>query len=451
MKFKKITMFSVACISTLLPIVSLSCENKKDTSKTVDYINLEIRKNANIDNLTINDIIIPSDLNIDIQSLVIQKKLSKNIIIISGNFKNSNKTFISETFVDFSIDNSEIEKLLNEANEEVIKLQNTELKNILLESLKSIKLLLQIRINQQIKENLKFRIKEIIKQIKTSNVNDPEEPHNPSNPSVVKPTNSNLVYDNSNYYAELNGLRGEQLFIKLSELQRRYKNGIQGYNDLYRVYRSAFVDKYFEKDNTLLDIYSENPNGKDPYVFSWNQNNGGYHGEGDMYNREHIIPQSWFNRAQPTRNDAHMVWPTDGKVNALRSNYPHYYVTHPTHTSLNGTKVDGTYAEPIDVFKGDIARVYFYFQITHKNAQSGHASEVFKSTYPYFNDKFLKTYLDWSKNDPIDQFDIDRNNAIANEYGGLRNPFSDYPNLPYLIWGNTNDTFVNHGVAIGIN
>jgi hypothetical protein len=52
----------------------------------------------------------------------------------------------------------------------------------------------------------------------------------------------------------------------------------------------------YENDNTVLDIYSENPNGTDPYSYNYPSTQcGSYNGEGDCYNREHIVPQSLFN------------------------------------------------------------------------------------------------------------------------------------------------------------
>ena len=134
-------------------------------------------------------------------------------------------------------------------------------------------------------------------------------------------------------------------------------------------------------------------------------------------------------------------------VNQWRGNYPHYNVSNPRKTSKNGTKIDNQYCEPIDYFKGDFARAYFYFQITHQNGYNQRGSEVFKKVYPYFHDKFLNCYYEWAKNDKVDQIEIDRNNDIANNhYNWLRNPFIDYPNLPELIWGNKGLTFKNYGV-----
>ncbi|WP_338822613.1 endonuclease [Mycoplasmopsis felifaucium] len=287
-------------------------------------------------------------------------------------------------------------------------------------------------------------------------------------PSVRDWTNINngkLVYDNnsdysSKYYSSLNGLKGEELFNAIFNNQKKYVNGIKSYGDLYKTYETAFIDRYFEKDGTILDIYSEVEKGSDPYEFPVGYYEGtgskgslrGYKGtkEGYMYNREHMIPQSWFNKVSPTRNDAHFVWPSDKQVNNDRGNDPHYYA--PTGTqSANGTKViKGTATEPIDLFKGDTARAYFYFQATHQNALSKGGNVLFTNAFPYFQKKYLDCYEDWSKKDPVDLVEVDRNNAIARNQGGLRNPFIDYPELVELIWGKTNKTFVNRGVLVDI-
>lgn len=264
-------------------------------------------------------------------------------------------------------------------------------------------------------------------------------------------------YDSSNnYYSFAEGLKGEELFDAIYQKQKEKLGGIKDYGYLYKVYESAFLDRYFEKNKTILDVYSENPFGPDPYEFNVGEYEGvGGHPkpgsqknqEGNLYNREHVIPRSWFNRAQPTHNDAHFIWPTDKMVNQWRGNFPHYNVSNPTKTSKNGTKIDNSYCEPIDYFKGDFARAYFYFQITHQNGYYKQGSEVFKNVYPYFHDKFLNCYYEWAKNDKVDQIEIDRNNDIANNhYNGLRNPFIDYPNLPELIWGKKGLTFKNYGV-----
>lgn len=41
---------------------------------------------------------------------------------------------------------------------------------------------------------------------------------------------------------------------------------------------------------------------------------------------------------------------------------------------------------------------------------------------------YLSTLLKWNKEDPVDEFEIQRNNRIY-EYQGNRNPFVDYNDL----------------------
>ena len=71
----------------------------------------------------------------------------------------------------------------------------------------------------------------------------------------------------------------------------------QGYPALWTLFtHSAFRDNYYENDGSLLDMYSENPTGTDPYNFTWGADEcGNYNSEGDCYNKEHVIPQSVFN------------------------------------------------------------------------------------------------------------------------------------------------------------
>ena len=124
------------------------------------------------------------------------------------------------------------------------------------------------------------------------------------------------------YYDGTAGLTGYALKTKLSQI---ISNGHidKGYNGLWTAYATTDRDLYFEKDNTVLDMYSENPAGADPYNFIYSTDQcGNYGSEGDCYNREHVVPQSIFSEASPMVSDMHHIRPTDGKVNGMRSNYP---------------------------------------------------------------------------------------------------------------------------------
>ena len=222
-----------------------------------------------------------------------------------------------------------------------------------------------------------------------------------------------------------------------------------GYSGLYTIYQTSDRDYYYENDATILDMYSENPSGTDSYNYSagTTQRCGTYSVEGDCYNREHIIPQSIFGSAAPMVSDAHFITPTDGKVNGQRSNYPHGPVTSPTWTSRNGSKLgasttagySGPIFEPINEFKGDIARMYFYFATRYENTVAGYSYAMFNNTSnQVFTTAFLNLLIAWHNQDPVSAREIDRNNAIYTSQNN-RNPYIDHPEYVQSIWNPTAD------------
>lgn len=225
-----------------------------------------------------------------------------------------------------------------------------------------------------------------------------------------------------------------------------------GYSGLWTTYQTSDRDYFYENDGTILDMYSENPSGTDYYTFTYSTDQcGTYSAEGDCYNREHMIPQSIFNEGSPMVADAHFITPTDGKVNGIRSNYPHGMVGTATYTSKNGSKLgsalnsgysagySGTVFEPINEFKGDIARMYFYFATRYENVITtwGTSYAMFDgSSNKVFAEPFLTILLTWNTLDPVSASEIARNNAIyARQHN--RNPFIDHPEYVNQIWGST--------------
>ena len=259
----------------------------------------------------------------------------------------------------------------------------------------------------------------------------------------------------ANYYDNATGT-GFALKTQLKDII--YTHTDLGYTPgLWNLYSSndqnnGFLDKYYEKDNTILDIYSENPTGNDPYNFTKTTNqcgSGGQNVESDCYNREHLIPQSIFSESKPMVSDAFHIWPTDKKVNADRANYPFGVVGTATITSKNGSKLgsnlnsgysagfSGTVFEPIDEFKGDIARAYFYFVTAYQESgiQNWKSYPMFDGTKDkVFTDTFLKILMTWHVSDPVSDREKDINNHIY-KYQGNRNPFIDHPEYAEKIWG----------------
>ena len=236
----------------------------------------------------------------------------------------------------------------------------------------------------------------------------------------------------------------------------------QSYNALKTLYKSnhaknGFKDKYYENDNTILDIYSENPTGSDPYNYTpGSRECGNYSGENSCYNREHLIAQSYFKEASPMVSDAFHIWPTDGYVNGRRSNYPFGIVNSATWTSQNGSKLgnnsntgyaagySGLVFEPLDEFKGDIARAFFYFATRYEdrlqnfygNRTATNVGQMFDgSRNKAFNDTFLTILYTWHTMDPVSQREQDINDLIYYTHQNNRNPYIDHPEWVAKVWG----------------
>jgi endonuclease I len=255
----------------------------------------------------------------------------------------------------------------------------------------------------------------------------------------------------SDYYKSAENLTGFTLKTELFNIINGHTT--QSYGDLWTFYSANELDSYYENDGTILDIYSESPNSSDSFTFtSGSDQCGNYSAESDCYNREHSFPRSWFGGAvDPMNTDVHHIFATDGYVNSKRSSYPYGEVSSASYTSANGSKVGsassslgytGTVFEPIDEFKGDLARAYFYMATRYESnivgwdSNSIYADAVLNgSGDQVFETWYLNMLKSWHTQDPVSQKEIDRNEA-AYSHQGNRNPFVDYPSFVTEIWGN---------------
>lgn len=267
----------------------------------------------------------------------------------------------------------------------------------------------------------------------------------------------------ANYYANATGT-GFALKTQLKTIISA--DNIQltsaGYGALWTLYSTQLRDNFtqYDNDGSLFDIYSENPIGPDPfnYTSTAQQDSGQNCVEGGCYNREHLIPQSYFDKftLYPMRNDAHHVVPSDKVVNAERGNYPFGKVATATYTSLNGSKkgnnLDSGYSagysgvvfEPLDDFKGDVARSFFYFATRYEDnmdeyfnttAATTACKDMFNGSINIvFSPTFLNILLTWNINDPVSAKEISFNNKIYIHQGN-RNPYIDNNSYVASIWG----------------
>ena len=196
---------------------------------------------------------------------------------------------------------------------------------------------------------------------------------------------------------------------------------------------------------------------------------GSYKKEGDCYNREHSVPKSWFGESSPMYSDLVHLVPTDGKVNGMRGNQPFGEVSTASYTHSFGQRTDGNgdvyqlagesklgtakningvtapsvkVFEPDDQYKGDFARIYFYFATRYQgqgtSTDNGKYMFSTNSNNHYMTAYSLALMRKWHEQDPVSQKEIDRNDAIQSIQGN-RNPYVDHPEWANTVFGSHYD------------
>ena len=195
-------------------------------------------------------------------------------------------------------------------------------------------------------------------------------------------------------------------------------------------------------------------------------------------NREHLWPKAEgfdSSGAGGARGDPMHLVAANGYANNIHSNFYYGFVdTSKSYTdcgtkysnlsgNLRGTSktVGGSsnVFEPQDCDKGDIARSIFYM-VARYNYLSGSDSDGIDTNNP--NLTLTQNLSDWSSSgytsststqgklgiltdllawhhaDPVDEYEIKRNNLLYTNFTNNRNPFIDFPEWVDFIWGTAN-------------
>ncbi len=237
------------------------------------------------------------------------------------------------------------------------------------------------------------------------------------------------------YYDAAQGLSGPELRTALHGIIAPHQ--VQANSTLW----AAFAMCDARPDGTVWDIYSDQPGGTPDHVFQFGADQcGEYEAEGDCFNREHSFPQSWYGQGAPMSTDLFHIYPTDGWVNQQRGNLAYGMVSNPVWTSSNGSRTgncswpgcNGSVFEPIDAYKGDLARSYFYMHTRYLTELPGWSSPMMLGGA--FAPWAVSMLLQWHADDPVSAKELDRNNCIFGLQGN-RNPYIDQPEWVELIWG----------------
>ena len=241
----------------------------------------------------------------------------------------------------------------------------------------------------------------------------------------------------TSYYAAAYGLSGANLRLALRNIISEAQ--FLGDGSFHAYYPTTDA----RADGLVWDMYSDNPNGTPPYIYPFDscEQAGSGRIEGDVYGDTYSWPGSWCNYASPASGDLFQIYPADVKVAMVRSGYPYGEVTRPHAMTLNGGKLGScstpgyadTVFEPLDQYKGDFARSYFYMSTRYFGEdQDWNANPAV--TGAELNPWLLEMLLRWHEDDPVSWKELARNEAVY-ALQGNRNPFIDYPEWVQDIWG----------------
>ena len=153
---------------------------------------------------------------------------------------------------------------------------------------------------------------------------------------------------------------------------------------------------------------------------------------GSGWNREHVWPKSLggFNTSGAGA-DLHHIRPSENKTNGDRGNLKYGEVNGGTASKGNLSGIiggyKGSYYEPLDNVKGDVARIclYVYVRYGGELSKCNSITNVFQS---------VDVLLAWCEMDPVDTWEMGRNEVVQ-KIQGNRNVFIDYPEYAWLIFG----------------
>jgi len=189
------------------------------------------------------------------------------------------------------------------------------------------------------------------------------------------------------------------------------------YSELQTLLKSSDVDP--QNPSNLLLIYGSQASGT-------HQRSRAINGS---WNREHVYAKSKGTPNLGTSGpgaDGHHLRPADNTLNSTRGSL---LFDDGTGATAYKTSRGGWY--PGEEWKGDVARILMYMYVRYNTRCLPLNITMNPATY---SSDFPDILLKWNVEDPVSDFERQRNNVVANTQKN-RNPFIDNPYLATVIWG----------------
>lgn len=237
----------------------------------------------------------------------------------------------------------------------------------------------------------------------------------------------------SGYYDSANGLSGEQLKTALHNIIK---------NHTEYPYTSSSTDVWDILKQTDKD--TANPDNVILFYTGWSVNAAQEYNNMKGWNREHVWAKSHgdFGTDLGAGTDCHHLRPTDITVNSARGNED---FDNGGELYIDGDGATECYSDadswqPRDAVKGDVARILFYMAVRYEGENGEPDLELVDQVNTFDLNETgkgymgkLSTLIEWNAQDPVDSFEINRNNVVYS-FQGNRNPFIDHPEYANEIW-----------------
>lgn len=226
------------------------------------------------------------------------------------------------------------------------------------------------------------------------------------------------------YYTAAAGKTGSELKAALHDIIKTHK--VLSYSQVWDALKETDEDP--NNPNNVILLYSGISRSKDK--------NGGNVGD---WNREHVWAKSHgdFGTTNGPGTDIHHLRPTDVQVNSTRGNLD-FANGGSAVTNCSDCKRSANSFEPPDRVKGDVARMLFYMAVRYESGDRVdlELNDLLNNGSNPYHGK-LSVLLEWNEQDPVDAFEMNRNNVIYSIQEN-RNPFIDHPEWANQIFRTAN-------------
>ncbi len=248
------------------------------------------------------------------------------------------------------------------------------------------------------------------------------------------------------------------VLIGFSQIPADYYDAAQGFGGdglktaLYNIIKGHIEYEYTTDTTDCWDILKEtdrDPDNADNVILlysGWSVDAEQEYNGGSGWSREHVWAKS-HGQFDPdvvgpgAGTDVHHLRPADITVNTVKNNRWFAECTEPYGTTGSFYSTTDWLWKPRDEVKGDVARMMFYMA-TRYEGENGEPDLELIDFIPADNNSPLPEHaklsdlLAWHLEDPVDEWERDRNEIIYS-YQNNANPFIDHPEWVECIWNNS--------------